>query len=447
MAHLVPSEFPHESDTNVWAENTFFNACRDQLSDEWTVLYSQRFIGKRPSLGQRQGQGEVDFVLLHKTFGVIVVEVKGGQIDIVDGQWFSENKEGRHKIKNPFVQAEEGAQAIFEVLKNIVNDVRTTNSTHHCVVFPAVSKKSIGAISTYGPRQIIILREDLKELTSKIEQVAVHWDQKPRWNDADFKKIRSGLLPSTKTPGVSYVQYVNILKELDLLTESQIRTIRQITNNPGTTVITGGAGTGKTVLGMYRAQQLALEGRDVLFLCANGSLAQHLRNEVENTGKDLPQNLTVDAMSAYLSTIGRAGTRGPEFEKRKQELPSRDDRYLDAVQRLNLEATIDCLIVDEAQDITKDELSLVELLVRPAERGGSIIILGDPNQQLALRRSESALGQIDSSECLLLDVNCRNTYEIAQIAHSFTQQLISTLETVSGIKVRKSKIRDRKSVV
>jgi hypothetical protein len=221
MARLIPRTFPYDSDTSVWAEERFFEACRGQLADDWHVLYSQRYIGERPSLRQVKGSGEIDFILLNKKFGVIAVEIKGGRIEINDGQWFSSNKDGRHPIKNPFVQAEEGAQAILTTLKRELSTLPLTNCVHHCVVFPAVSGKQVGNISTYGPREIIVYKEDLESLSQKIEKVVSYWGQRPRWSDADFKLIRNVLIPTTKTPGVSYVEYLNILKDLDRLTDSQ----------------------------------------------------------------------------------------------------------------------------------------------------------------------------------------------------------------------------------
>jgi hypothetical protein len=441
MARLIPSAFPYESDTSAWAEKTFYDSCRDHLTDDWLVLYSQRFVGKRSSLGQRQGLGEIDFLLLHKTFGIVAVEVKGGQIDIYEGQWFSSNSKGRFSIKNPFEQAEEGSEVILAKLKHELPGLRLNNCVRHCVVFPAVSGRTLGSISTYGPREIIIFKEDLASLTTKIEQVVTHWGQKPRWNDADLKSIKNVLIPTTKTPGVSYVEYINILRELDGLTDSQLRTIRQLTKDRGRSVVTGGAGTGKTVLGMARAQQLAIEGKKVLYICANSSLSQHLQTEIEALGNPITENLTVETASAFITREGRAGTSGEKFELRKKNFPSRSDRFLNAIQEAGAEESIDCLVVDEAQDVSKNDLDLIEFLVKSPQNGGSIIILGDPNQQLLLGRIESALGAEEQRQSHSLDVNCRNTREIASIAHSFTDQRIDTLESICGIKVRKARLR------
>src|SRR5882757_4867463 len=74
-----------------------------QLSDDWTVLHHVSWQSKR---GGRQGDGEVDFVLLHRAHGIIVIEVKGGGIEISEGRWYTTNRHGtKHQIRNPYEQA------------------------------------------------------------------------------------------------------------------------------------------------------------------------------------------------------------------------------------------------------------------------------------------------------------------------------------------------------
>lgn len=441
MARTIPRTFPHESDTSSWAEKTFFDACRENLSDDWLVLYSQHYVGQRPSLGQKNGSGEVDFILLHRVNGIIVIEVKGGQIDLDEGQWFSSNSKGRHMIKNPFAQAGEGARAVLTTLKKDCPNLRLVSCVNHAVAFPAVQGTADSHISTYGQREITIYRDDLGDLSKKLGQIAAFWGQKPKWNEADFKAIKSTLVPTTRTPGVSYIEYVNILNELERLTDMQAHVMRHLTKNSGKSIITGGAGTGKTLVGMAHAQSLARAGKPVLYLCANKALALHLQRDVEDMGLPVSENLTVDTASSYVNKVGRAGTEREEFEIRRSKLPSREARFLDAIDQFGLEEKFDCLVVDEAQDVSIEDFQLVELLIRDQSQGGSIVILGDPNQQLMLGRINSALGPDKQPQSFSLDINCRNTLEIASLAHTFTSETIETLVSTSGIKVRKTRQR------
>ena len=60
------------------SERQFFNAVKE-LNSSWTGLFnSKKGIGKEES----------DCILIHKTYGVFSVEVKGGKrFRIKDGQW------------------------------------------------------------------------------------------------------------------------------------------------------------------------------------------------------------------------------------------------------------------------------------------------------------------------------------------------------------------------
>jgi len=437
MATMKPAMFLGESDPRRRAEFEFFKACRSSLANDWMVVHSLRYVGSRPSLGQQRGNGEADFVLIHKSHGVIVVEVKGGGIDLRDGEWLSTDARGnRHSISNPFVQAEEAAQFFHDSLRRILGDIKAKGVVRHCVAFPSVSKRHSGKISTYGPAEMIIYREDLAQMNVKIEQLTQFWNQSTRWTDGDFTKVKQLFCPTVKTPGTSYLEYLGILEQLDELTESQKRTVRQLTVSTGKSVIVGGAGTGKTLLGMSRAQQLAADGKQVLFVCANPALARFLRSDVETNNPNLVGNLKIETATNFISETARAGVRGKEFEERKSRFPHREDRFLDAISNVTPPIVFDCIILDEAQDISKQDLELLECLLRPASDGGAIFIFGDPNQQLALRRRECALDTENGGLELELDVNCRNTYEIAKIAHKFTLQSVDTLETRSGIQVR-----------
>jgi hypothetical protein len=153
-------------------------------------------------------------------------------------------------------------------------------------------------------------------------------------------------------------------------------------------------------------------------------------------------SLTIDSASNFISETARAGLRGKDYEARKERLPKREDRFIDAVLNADPPITFDCIILDEAQDIRKSDVDLFELVLRPASEGGTMLVFGDPNQQLALRRSGSALDVQQGGLKLDLDVNCRNTYEIAKVAHTFTSQPVETLETRSGIKIRSRESSD-----
>src|SRR3954447_25634499 len=109
-----------------------------QLSDDWTVFHS---VGWQSERHGRQGDGEADFLLLHRK-GLLVLEVKGGSIDIHDGQWMSNAK----SIRDPFQQALDSRKALQRYVLEKIPDVGSLH-TGHAVCFPDVRlrQRSLGA--------------------------------------------------------------------------------------------------------------------------------------------------------------------------------------------------------------------------------------------------------------------------------------------------------------
>ena len=78
------------------------NSALQNLDDGWHIFHSVWWQGMR---GNRMADGEADFVLLHKDHGIVVVEVKGGGVELDNGRWYSTDRFGeRHPVKNPFEQ-------------------------------------------------------------------------------------------------------------------------------------------------------------------------------------------------------------------------------------------------------------------------------------------------------------------------------------------------------
>src|SRR4051794_27065037 len=118
---MTPRIFPEEIPARVRqasgraAEVKTYHALRDQLDDEFTVMYSVAWLGRSDDGTSRDG--EADFVLLHPRHGILVLEVKGGAISRTANEWSSTDRRGnRHRIKDPLAQARKSAYAILRKL-------------------------------------------------------------------------------------------------------------------------------------------------------------------------------------------------------------------------------------------------------------------------------------------------------------------------------------------
>lgn len=114
MAKMIPPSFPEER-KDLGAERVVFHALRKQLGDDFTVLWSISTF----DLDVRQ----IDFLVLHPKLGVVVIEVKGGQVSLGNPmdphrKWSGTTRAKRPiKIENPFQQAQGAGMAFIRDLK------------------------------------------------------------------------------------------------------------------------------------------------------------------------------------------------------------------------------------------------------------------------------------------------------------------------------------------
>ena len=80
MAKMWPIRIPSwiSQDRRRSAEIRVFNQLEKELDDSWSVFYSRPWYGISQSGGEIEG--EADFIVAHPDFGILFLEVKGGQI-------------------------------------------------------------------------------------------------------------------------------------------------------------------------------------------------------------------------------------------------------------------------------------------------------------------------------------------------------------------------------
>ena len=90
MARIIPDLTKQEiiAQHDSEAESRVYAALRDELPQEITVLYSVPWIESSP--GGTTRDGETDFVVIDPSHGVLILEVKGGTVEISPGgQWYT----------------------------------------------------------------------------------------------------------------------------------------------------------------------------------------------------------------------------------------------------------------------------------------------------------------------------------------------------------------------
>lgn len=407
------------------AEARFYEACRDGLSENLVVIYSANWIF-RDAKG-RMNEGEADFTILSPQGGVLAVEVKGGGVsfDAATGAWHSLDRNGkRNAIKDPFKQASKERHALLDQISGHASwrqwpGARLTIG--HAVMLPDI----VDPAPLIGPdrqREIVGVNADIQNVAPWYDRVMRFWRQSN--DDAlgakGVRLIEDILCKSIEVRPVLRASVDDAEQQRIRLTANQAKVFRVI-GGRRRAVVSGGAGTGKTVLAVEKAKSLASAGLSVLLLCYNRPLADSLAIEL----KDFP---LVQAQSYHQlcdHRIRQCSLKGHDtFSEASEAYPGTSDKHRFDVQMpysLALSADIlderfDALVIDEAQDFSDEYWLGLEMLIRD-QKSGYLYIFIDENQTLYPRKAKLPL----DDEPFYLTNNCRNTAPIHEAAYCFYQ--------------------------
>lgn len=406
------------------AEARFYEECRRQLPPDVLVIYSANWI-YRDGRG-RLLEGEADFTIVVPQSGIFTVEVKGGGVsfDAGTGRWSSlDRNRVAHEIKDPFRQASNERHAIKDQLLGHPNWRRWRGSRlmlGHAVMLPDVPD----ARPLLGPdrqRDFIGIDADMPALVAWLARLRAFW-----WRTGD-----DALGPH----GVQLVEEIlcssievrpalrSVLDEAEQtrlrLTTNQAKILR-IIGSRKRAVISGGAGTGKTLIAVEKARQLAESFEKVLLLCYNRPLADALASGVADQRRITV--LTFHQLCERRVAAARAETARDLLKEAQNAYPGHSDKHLFDVQMPYalalsnevLAEKFDALVVDEAQDFSDDYwFAVEELLQDPSD--GALYIFIDENQALYRRHGNLPV----EGEPFHLTANCRNTAPIHRAGYAF----------------------------
>lgn len=174
-------------------------------------------------------------------------------------------------------------------------------------------------------------------------------------------------------------------------------------------MISGCAGTGKTLLAVEKAKRLAQAGFRVLFTCFNTNLASWVERQLADT----------DVVARHFHGIcydvtERAGR--PIQREAGEDDGAYYDRFADALLEAmpHTDERFDAIVVDEGQDFREEWwVALTSLLEDPED--GVLYIFYDDNQRIY----EHATSFPITTEPFPLTRNCRNTCEIHDLVMLF----------------------------
>lgn len=401
----------------------------DDANYDWTVIHS---LDLAPSNYNRRT--ELDFVIVIPDIGILCVEVKSHREIGFDGiSWYPESIR-----KSPFRQAQD---ARFSLRRRLVSTLGTFSAVPiiHCCIFPnaefnvplnlsiqpfeVMDKKLFQACESGNDLCIA-----LKEMANRIIKA-----------DSDITPLKSALSAQQIDSFLSFCFPIRTRrpeKDAEIrFREEELKTLLRVQQQPVLKLVTynprvlveGGAGTGKSLIGLGVARQKVSEGLRVGYLCFNKLIGQWVSNQLSSDQNPL---LVGGSILSVLMSLTGIEVSGNESDSLWNDIVlGIQDRLTDP--ECIYDAKFDYLVIDEAQDILArpELLDCINLLLDGGLNSGNYLILGDFCNQVMTKHSNFS-DFFDAvkrkSARWMLNENCRNYKAIGQIAMKLSRADQST---------------------
>ena len=378
-----------------------------QLPENWVVICNVSWALKDDYGSVRDGQA--DFVVLAPELGLAVVEVKGSKLVRVDedGIWYrsvfdSRGKKVTENVVNP--PPPEQACGNLHTLAQVVKEelgLRDFPGLHAwLVVYPNGAVE--GKADTYDD-STIVAKNRLHQIGGAIRTALL-----AKGAESTGKKFRQDLVD--RAAEILTNQRFRVVaadteldvdedeKNIDELTRQQFAALRGAFELPRVAII-GPAGSGKTLLAIWKLSALLEEGKKAIFVCFNKPLAEHLRVAHPDMASAV---VSVDSLFWGL-VDDKTGRSGKDFYTRV--LPARVE---EAVYSLKDDNKYDAIIVDEGQDFGDERIVALFQLLKDSDNS-HWLYFADSKQDLYGRGTDETLG---AEVTFRLYHNCRNTERV-----------------------------------
>jgi len=427
-------------------ERRLMQRLQEKLEDDYLIWYDVP-IGPR-----RQ---HPDFIILHPNRGLFVLEVKDWKLDTIQQiNPFTvtlQTEYGEVEEQNPLEQARNYVIAIKELLERDKFLVQPEGRFKGKLVFPysygivftnitrRVFESQPALIGAIEPNLVICKDEmtesiDAEEFQQRIWNFCGYQFGEPL-TDEQIDRVRWHIFPELrsteqldlfKEDEESAIAVPDIIKIMDLQQEQLARSIGN-----GHRIIHGVAGSGKTLILVYRCQRLLEEvTKPILVLCFNVPLAAKLRQMLHARGIS-SNRVAVRHFHRWCSDLLETHhIQKPSWNEFKGEAYSNElvQRAIRAVEKGLIPAEqYGAVLIDEGHDFEPDWLRLIVQMIDPETK--SLLLLYDDAQNLygekkTRKFSFKSVGVQSQGRTTILRVNYRNTAEVLAVAYEFAKEFL-----------------------
>jgi cellulose biosynthesis protein BcsQ len=442
MLSMIPPYYKENISSN--AEKKVFGMLQ-KLNINGAVFHSLGIAEHRDKIF-----GEIDFLLICEK-GILCLEIKGGFVRREQGIWKYEDRHGNitSKEEGPFQQAIGNMFSVRDYLGKILGKNHPAlKSQFACgVLFPDMTfnQKGIDII----PEIIFDGRYTDNQMTTFIDNTFDYWRTKiqtkhefvpGKLNIKIIKQLENLLRGDFSCVPSLSLSVDEVDNKLISLTNEQFNTFKMIANNPRI-IVSGSAGTGKTLIAIEQAKRFAIQGKKVLYLCFNRVLSSYLKYQIQND----PLSESISKFKIY--TLHELLNNYVDYSD-IHDFDSDDfyrnivpERFLEYIEFHTIEK-FDAILIDEGQDLIRENyLMCIDEFLHNGLDDGNWYVFFDENQNIYNPHLKEGMEILERNRPTRINlvVNCRNTKQIATYNKLLTGLEQSELMKVSGEQVsRKS---------
>lgn len=395
---IYPEFFP-EDRNEEFSEKKVFEKLK-KISNHYDVFYSRKFVtdglGKTPEF-------EIDFIIALPFEAIVCLEVKGGLINY-DGSSNRWTQNGHSMNKNPDSQASGASHSLAANYSEYLGGMPVGWG----ICFPDCSVVNMKSLPESIKKQQLIDQDQLHYIEDSLPYL-IDFVKKQNPNRTGIRKWQYEKFKSRLLRGIGFVQILSTRIKYDEqrfieLTKYQLDLFKRASSNKN--IITKGpAGSGKTIVAKTLAQDFINNGKTVLFLCFNRTLANKIRYEFDRDA----EGIEVRTFHSFARNI---------IEKYDigwwKENASKDEDFWNLEVPIKLQELAhysdkkyDILIIDEGQDFKE---FWFEIVFDQVKEDGQKFIFLDAMQDIF--NHYTSIPKKSEFFTYTLPENCRNTKNI-----------------------------------